>query len=113
LELGAAFLFGFLFLAMMVVTRLVVTHAGSQGVFTLSAIMGVTDVDPFILGLTQTAGSVTPIHLAADGAVIAAASNNVVKGIYAYVWADRKTGRKCLYLLGSLAAFGLIPLLWV
>ena len=59
---------------------------------TLAAIMGVTDVDPFIMGLTQAAGTVTPAKVAAIAILIAAASNNVVKGIYAYSTGGRETG---------------------
>ncbi len=113
LELSAALLFGFLFLAMMVITRLVVNDLGEHGMLSLAAVMGVADVDPFVLGLTQSAGASTPIHLAAFGLAIAAASNNLVKGCYAYAWADRLTGTRCLYLLGGLAALGLVPLLWI
>jgi uncharacterized membrane protein (DUF4010 family) len=80
---------------------------------TLAAIMGVTDVDPFIMGMTQTAGSLTPLKAAAAAVLIAAASNNLVKGIYAYSLADRKTGVQSLVLLAALAALGLAPLLWI
>jgi len=45
--------------------------------------------------------------------LIAAASNNIVKGIYAFSLADRKTGIQSLCLLASLAVLGLIPLLWI
>ena len=50
LELRAAFLFAFLFLAMVTCTQLAVAYLGRAGINTLAAIMGVTDVDPFILG---------------------------------------------------------------
>ena len=40
------------------------------------------------------------------------ASNNLVKGIYAYVFADRGTGRQSAGLLWGLAACGVCPLLW-
>ncbi len=112
LELRAAFLFALLFLAILVVTQFVLLHFGRGGVYTLAAIMGLTDVDPFILGLTQSAGRATPQPLAATGILIAAASNNLVKGIYAYVFADRQTGRQSASLLWGLAACGLFPLLW-
>jgi uncharacterized membrane protein (DUF4010 family) len=46
--------------------------------------MGVTDVDPFIMGMTQSAGTLTSLKVAAAAVLIAAASNNLVKGIYAY-----------------------------
>lgn len=110
LELGAALLFGGMFLAMMVATRAAVAHLGARGLYGLAALMGITDVDPFILGLTQTAEQGAPLRLAAVGIVIAAASNNLVKGVYAWTLADRRTGRDCLCLLGLLAALGLLPL---
>ena len=113
LELLAAFLFAALFLAMLVATQLAVTYLGKAGVNTLAAIMGVTDVDPFIMGMTQAAGSLTPVKVAAAAVLIAAASNNLIKGIYAYSLADRKTGVQSLALLTALAAAGLIPLFWL
>jgi uncharacterized membrane protein (DUF4010 family) len=112
LELLAAFLFAILFLAMIVATQLVVTYLGRAGVNTLAAVMGVTDVDPFILGMTQAAGTVTPLKVAAVAVLIAAASNNFIKGIYAYVLAGKKTGIQGFCFLASLAVLGLAPLLW-
>ncbi len=76
LELLAAFLFAALFLAMLIATQLAVTYLGRAGVNTLAAIMGVTDVDPFIMGMTQAAGALTPLKVAAAAVLIAAASNN-------------------------------------
>jgi uncharacterized membrane protein (DUF4010 family) len=112
LELGAAFVFALMFLGMLVVTHLAVKFLGDAGVYTLAAIMGVSDVDPFIMGMTQEAGKATPITVAAAGIVIAAASNNIVKGFYAFTLAPRETGIKSLCLLLGLAALGLMPLIW-
>jgi uncharacterized membrane protein (DUF4010 family) len=113
LELSAAFFFAVLFLAMLVGTQLAVTYLGKAGVNTLAAIMGVADVDPFIMGMTQTAGTLTPLRAAAAAVLIAAASNNFVKGIYSFSLADRKTGTQSFALLAGLAALGLAPLLWL
>jgi len=113
LELLTAFLFAALFLGMLVATQLAVTYLGSAGVNTLAVLMGVSDVDPFIMGLTQAAGTLTPLKVAAAAVLIAAASNNVVKGIYAFSLADRKTGAPSLAMLLGLAAMGLAPLLWL
>jgi uncharacterized membrane protein (DUF4010 family) len=113
LELLAAFLFALLFIAMLIATQLAVTYLGKAGVNTLAAIMGVTDVDPFIMGMTQAAGALTPLRVAASAVLIAAASNNLVKGIYAYSLGDRKTGIQGLALLTVLAALGLVPLVWL
>jgi uncharacterized membrane protein (DUF4010 family) len=113
LDLLTAFFFAGLFLVMLVATQLAVTYMGRAGVNVLAAIMGVSDVDPFIMGLTQAAGALTPLKEAAAAVAIAASSNNVVKGIYAYSLADRKTGLQALAMLVALAAIGLIPLFWL
>jgi uncharacterized membrane protein (DUF4010 family) len=112
LALGTAFLFALLFVVMLTGTHLAVVYLGSTGVYTLAAIMGITDVDPFIMGMTQAAGTLTPLPLASSGILIAAASNNVVKGVYAYALSSRAAGIQSLGLLLGLAALGLAPLLW-
>jgi len=113
LELFAAFLFALFFLGMLVATQLAVTYLGRAGVNILAAIMGLTDVDPFIMGMTQAAGKLTPLQVAASAVLIAAASNNLIKGIYSYSLAGKKTGIQSLPLLLGLAAAGLVPLLWL
>jgi len=113
LELRAAFLFALLFLVMLVATRLAAVYLGKAGVYSLAATMGVVDVDPFLMGMTQSAGTVTPLSVAASGILIAAASNNFAKGLYAYILADRRTGVQSLCLLLALAALGLTPLFWL
>jgi uncharacterized membrane protein (DUF4010 family) len=112
LALGTALLFALLFVVMLTGTHLAVLYLGNTGVYTLAAIMGVTDVDPFIMGMTQAAGTLTPLPLAATGILIAAASNNVVKGVYAYALSSRQAGVQSLGFLLGLAALGLAPLLW-
>lgn len=113
LELRAALLFGVLFIAMMIATHLVVEYLGKGGVYTLAALMGVTDVDPFIMGMTQSAGTSAALSVAASAILIAASSNNLVKGIYAHSFGDRKTGLQSLCLLAGLSAAGLVPLFWL
>ena len=113
LELRAAFFFSALFLAMLIATHLVVTYLGRAGVYSLALLMGCTDVDPFIMGMTQSGGSATPLGVAAAAILIAAASNNLVKGIYAFFLSDRSTGIRSLGLLAGLALAGIAPLLWL
>jgi uncharacterized membrane protein (DUF4010 family) len=113
LDLMTALLFAGLFLVMLVATQLAVTYLGRAGVNTLAAVMGVSDVDPFIMGLTQAAGTLTPFKVAAAAVAIAASSNNIVKGCYAFSLADRKTGVQALAMLVTLALLGLIPLFWL
>jgi uncharacterized membrane protein (DUF4010 family) len=113
LELGAALLFAGIFLAMLIATQLAVTYVGRAGVNTLAAIMGFADVDPFILGMTQAAGTLILAKTAAAGALIAASSNNLAKGIYAWSFAHHRTGLQSFVFLVSLALLGLVPLFWI
>ncbi|MGA9070181.1 MAG: MgtC/SapB family protein [Terracidiphilus sp.] len=113
LDLMTALFFAGLFLVMLVATQLAVTYLGRAGVNTLAAVMGISDVDPFIMGLTQAAGSLTPFKEAAAAVAIAASSNNIAKGCYAFSLADRKTGIQALLMLVALALLGLLPLFWL
>jgi uncharacterized membrane protein (DUF4010 family) len=110
LELSAAFLFALLFVVLLVATHYAVVYGGRLGIYSLAALSGLSDVAPFALGLTQTAGAATAMNVAAGGIAIAASSNNLVKGFYAYGFADRKTGLQALGLLALFAALGLLPL---
>lgn len=110
LELSAAFLFAILFVTMLVATHFAIDYLGTGGVYTLATVMGVTDVDPFIMGLTQAVPTLTPLQVASASILIAAASNNVVKGLYAFALSSRQTGLQSLSLLFGLAVLGLAPL---
>lgn len=113
LELKAAIVFGVLFVVMLVLTDLAVTHLGEGGMFGLAAIMGIVNVDPFVLSLTQSAGSMTPMQVAAAAILISTASNNAFKAIYAYALADRRTGVQSMGLLLVYTVVGLVPLIWL
>ena len=113
LELASAFSLGIVFVAMLVATNFALVHLGRGGIYGLAVLSGLAPVDPFIMGLTQTAGKLTSLGLAAAGVVVAAASNNFAKAIIALALADSNTGRQSLFLLLGLTALGLLPLLWV
>jgi uncharacterized membrane protein (DUF4010 family) len=109
LELRAAFVFALLFVAMLVCTQLAGSYLGRAGIFALAGVMGVTDVDPFIIGMTQQAGTAAALPTAAAAITIAAASNNIIKGVYAFALGARL---QSLLLLLLLAAGGFLALLW-
>jgi uncharacterized membrane protein (DUF4010 family) len=77
-ELSPALLFAGLYVLLTVATELVKTYAGSAGVLTLAAVVGVTDIDPFILSLLQG----PEIGFVVSATLIAMMSNTLVKGIY-------------------------------
>ena len=104
LELSSAIAFALVFLVVIVLTRVVASSFGGTGLIVMAAIMGATDVDPFILGLTQHASGEVAITTAALAIVVAAAANNVMKGVYAFVFGPRQVGVPVLALLVGLAA---------
>src|ERR1019366_1738744 len=113
LELASAFSLAIVFVVMLVATNYALTHLGRMGIYGLAALTGLAPVDPFIMGLTQTAGQLTSLGLAAGGVAVAAASNNFAKAFIAIAFADPKTGRQSLILLLGLTALGLLPLFWI
>ena len=79
-ELRPAMVFAILFVALSIITKLAKQYIGSQGLLSLSAIVGLSDVDPFILSLIQ--GTQIDIPLITSAIIIAAMSNTIIKGIY-------------------------------
>jgi uncharacterized membrane protein (DUF4010 family) len=111
LEIKSGLFFAFLFVVMLIATNLSIDYFGNTGVYTLAFIMGVADVDPFIMGLTQSVPGLTPAIVASVGILIATSTNNFAKGIYAYALGSKETGRLSFGLLIGLALAGLIPAL--
>jgi len=114
LELRAAFFFAGIFLLMLIITKLTFDYMGNRGAYILGAVLGLADVDPFIMSMTQNANLASPLSVSAGAILLAAASNNVAKGIYAYAFSKRSSaGRQSLVLLLLLALAGIIPILWL
>ncbi len=82
LELGTAFVFAILFVVMMSLTTYITHYYGLEGLRVLSFITGFTDIDPFILSLITGKYSVTHTEII-SAILIAAGSNNLLKGVYA------------------------------
>lgn len=85
LEFKTALIFGLLFGFFAIITNFVVTNYGNMGVSILSFIVGVTDIDPYILSLFQHAGGNLELSTIAKATIIATASNNLIKMIYSLV----------------------------
>ncbi|MEO8602434.1 MAG: DUF4010 domain-containing protein [bacterium] len=104
LEIRAAVVFAALFLGLQVITQLTRQHLGSAGLLGLAVLVGLTDIVPFILGLTDamTSGNLPQVVVLAI--MISIASNNVVKGVYALALGNRQTGVIALLGLSGLAA---------
>jgi uncharacterized membrane protein (DUF4010 family) len=106
LELGAAAIFAFLFVAVSLASSFATTQFGTSGIYALAAIIGVSDIDPFVLNLVQGgAAGVTNTAIAA-AILIAASSNNVLKAFYAISFAGGRTTAASAAVLVILAALG-------
>ncbi len=114
LELGTAATFALLFVAVSLATVLVKSQLGISGIYALATVVGISDIDPFVLNLAQ--GGVAGMENAALAAaiLIAASSNNILKAAYAAGFAGGKATAAsaavlvALALAGFAAAYGLI-----
>ena len=79
LALGAAFFFGFLLMLIMLLTHTLLAWLGDAGIILLSAIAGITDVDPITLTLSRQTPSLISINTAIAGIFIAATVNSLIK----------------------------------
>ena len=106
LELGAAAIFAALFVAVSVVSALAKSQFGISGIYGLAAIVGVTDIDPFVLNLAQGGVSGVPGVELAAAILIAASSNNILKALYAASFAGGKATAASAAALVFLAVAG-------
>jgi uncharacterized membrane protein (DUF4010 family) len=106
LELGAAAVFAALFVAVSIVSAVAKSQFGISGIYGLAAIVGVTDIDPFVLNLAQGGVSgVQTVELAA-AILIAASSNNILKAVYAASFGGGKATAGSAVALVFLAVAG-------
>ncbi|MDX1386181.1 MAG: DUF4010 domain-containing protein [bacterium] len=113
LEIYTAFLFAIIFTIVLILTYVTVEFLGVGGIYYLAGLVGGLDVDPFVMGLTQTAGATLPFQAAAIAVFVAASSNNFIKGVYALIFSDRKTGIQTATGLFLLTLAGLAPILFI
>jgi uncharacterized membrane protein (DUF4010 family) len=112
LELGIALLFALLFVIMMVITKQVIIHFGKAGLDLLSFGVGFTDIDPFVLSILSGHYEATSLRQLAGAIIIAAGSNDLLKGFYAVTLGGRKNSGRIsafLFILGLLTiGYGLM-----
>ena len=82
LELSAAFVFAGLFVLVSLAAAWSRTKFGSAGLYALAAIVGATDIDPFVLSIASGSSAPLPVSAQAPLILVAASSNNVLKAIY-------------------------------
>ncbi|MGX7742282.1 MgtC/SapB family protein [Rhodopseudomonas parapalustris] len=112
LELGAAAVFAVLFVAISLASTWVKTEFGTQGIYWLAAIVGFSDIDPFVLNLAQGGTAGIGEHAVVIAVLIAASSNNVLKAAYAVAFGGRRTWPSAVVLV-ALAIGGVALAAWL
>ena len=90
LALGAAAIFAILFVLTSLLSAWVKTEFGIAGIYSLAAVIGIADIDPFVLNLAQGGTLVFRLNAMAAAILIAASSNNLLKAVYAASFAGRR-----------------------
>lgn len=106
LELGPAVVFALLFVAVSVLSGWVKARFGAGGVYALAAVVGFTDIDPFVLNLAQGGASGLSSSVMSAAILIAASSNNLLKAVYASAFAGWRASIPSVVALLVLAAAG-------
>ncbi len=107
LEFKTALLFGSLFIFFAVLTQYINQNFGSSGIKILSFLVGVTDIDPFIINLLQSKMNI------ADGFLVmaivnATTSNNLLKMVYGISLGHKSIRRILIVGFGLLIITGLV-----
>lgn len=106
LELGPAIVFAALFVGVSLLSNFIKARFGVGGLFSLAAVVGVTDIDPFVLNLAQGGAGGLSNGVLGAAILIAASSNNVLKAAYAAAFGGRRASLPAVATLLLLAAAG-------
>jgi len=106
LQIPAALIFAALIVVISIVSAWVKGAFGQSGILALSAVVGLTDIDPFVLNIAQGGIAGMPAASLCAAVLIAASSNNVAKAAYAVGFGGSAARRPAIMLL-VLSALGI------
>ena len=92
LELGTAAIFAVMFVLVSIVTAWAMRHFGALGIYSVAAIVGVSDINPFVLTLAQHGAGGIPATVAVVATLLATSSNNLFQAIYVAAYSGGKAG---------------------
>jgi uncharacterized membrane protein (DUF4010 family) len=107
LELATATTFAVLFVVISIASSWATQKFGSAGIYALAAIVGVSDIDPFVLNLAQPQATQITTNVAAGAILVATSSNNLVKAAYAVAYSGTRMRTVPVAALALLAACGI------
>ena len=106
LEFKTALLFGVLFVLFAMITDFVMKAYGNAGVSSLAYVVGITDIDPFLLNLLQHKMGITELTIGL-AIVNATNSNNILKMIYSLSLSSRNITKKLIINFSILILAGM------
>jgi uncharacterized membrane protein (DUF4010 family) len=107
LELKVAIMFAGLFIIFSMVTQYTISHFGLAGLDILSFITGITDIDPFLLNLFEGKYEI-PLESIGRATLQAIISNNILKSIYIFWFAESGVKKSAGIAMGILTALTLV-----
>ncbi len=107
LELVTAATFAVLFVAISVASSWATQRFGSAGIYALAAIVGVSDIDPFVLNLAQPEAAQITTEVGVGAILVATSSNNLLKAVYAIAYSGTRVRAAPVAALALLAACGI------
>jgi uncharacterized membrane protein (DUF4010 family) len=110
LEFKTALIFAGLFIVFAVITKYVLEYYGTKGLNILSVVVGVTDIDPFLLSLFMGKYSIS-LQTMADMTLLATLSNNIVKLVYGLSLGDKKIRKPLIIGFLTIIVLGILLLL--
>lgn len=113
LELSAALVFAALFVIVSLAAAWVRGQFGEAGVYGLAAIVGFTDINPFVLSIASGGAGPLPSVSAGAAILVATSSNNILQATYATAFAGRRAAIPPAGALGLLALGGIGAAWWV
>jgi uncharacterized membrane protein (DUF4010 family) len=113
LELPAALVFAASFVAVSLASTWVKARFGEAGLFVLAAIVGLTDVNPFVLNIADGGAGQLSAATAAAAILIAVASNNLLQAVYAAAFAGMRAAAAPGAGLALLALSGIGAAWWI
>ncbi len=108
LELGAALGFGAGLTLLFLLVRAAEEWVGNAGVYIVSGLSGIGDVDAVSLSLAQATTRNLPVSIAANGVIIAVMVNTATKALLAAVIGGWALARWCTPILLSALSAGLL-----
>ncbi|MEJ2506931.1 MAG: MgtC/SapB family protein [Ignavibacteriaceae bacterium] len=112
LELRFALLFGLIFGIVIVVSKAAQLYLGTEALYGVSAIAGITSVDAIVLSVIHLLPVSINISTAVAAIIIATAANNIVKIVISLYWGSKEFMKFVSIGLGLLVFVSLITLIF-